>query len=578
MVAAMKRMNILWTVLGLVAGLAGGAWLAGTSIQSPAELAARTAPPQPSPILVPIERRILSTDVVTRGTVRFGRPQPVAIVPSLLKGTPGLIATLPVLNAPFLEGDVVLTASGRPVFLLQGPNPAYRDMSPGVAGADVRQLKAALIRLGFAPDSTDAVYDASTAAAVGRFYRAHGWEPFGATREQVVALRTAEREFADAARAQLAAETALAGAAQSVAAARAAAEQNIRQAALDSAARAEDRRRLAQPSPGGSEVVDTERARAEHAVRSADADLAAQIAEHAIIALDPRQTETTRAAALAKLELARAARRKVLLEGEQAIQTAERDAALATERVRHSDAAGRSVRLEGERAVRAALDQQKLAEFDLRVTTERVAQLAADLSEARKKVGVQVPADEVVFLPALPVRVHEVTASVGTAASGAVLSVTDNQLTVDAFVPVETAALIRPGMTASIDEQTLGVKAAGTVEMVADTPGTLGADAFNVYIAIKVTGGQIQRGGIPVRVTIPLEASKGAVIAVPVSAVSLSADGTSRIQVDRGGALEFVTVRPGLAAGGFVEVVPAQGELAAGQLVVVGYKTPEAGF
>ena len=574
----MKRMNILWVVLGLVAGLAAGAWLAGASIQSPAELAARTAPPQPSPILVPIERRVLSTDVITRGTVRFGRPQPIAIAPSLLKGGQGLIATLPALNAPFHEGDVVLTASGRPVFLLQGPNPAYRDMSPGVAGADVRQLKAALTRLGFAPDSADAIYDASTAAAVGQFYRAHGWEPFGATRDQVTALRTTEREWADAARAQLAAETALAGAAQTVAAARALAEQNIRQTTLDSAARAEDRRRLALPRQAGSEVVDTERARAEHALRSADADLAAQIAEHAIIALDPRQTETARGAALAKLELARAARRKVLLEGEQAIQTAERDAALAIDRVRHSDASVRSVRLEGERAVRAAQDQQKLAEFDLRVTTERAAQFAADLAEARKKIGVQVPADEVVFLPALPVRVHEVTATVGAAASGALLSVTDNQLTVDAFIPVETAALIRPGMATAIDEQTLGIKAAGTVEMVADTPGTLGADAFNVYIAIKVAGGQIQRGGIPVRVTIPLEASKGAVIAVPVSAVSLSADGTSRIQVDRGGTLEFVTVRPGLAANGFVEVVPAQGELTAGQMVVVGYKTPEAGL
>ena len=75
----MKRMRILWTVLGMVAALAAGAWLAGHSIQSPAEMAARTAPPQPSPILVPIEERMLSTDVITRGTVRFGRPQPVSI-------------------------------------------------------------------------------------------------------------------------------------------------------------------------------------------------------------------------------------------------------------------------------------------------------------------------------------------------------------------------------------------------------------------------------------------------------------------------------------------------------------------
>jgi hypothetical protein len=57
--------------------------------------------------------------------------------------------------------------------------------------------------------------------------------------------------------------------------------------------------------------------------------------------------------------------------------------------------------------------------------------------------------------------------------------------------------------------------------------------------------------------------------------VSLAADGTSRVLVDRGGKQEYVTVQPGLSTGGYVEINTPDGRLAPGQLVVVGYKTAE---
>ena len=81
--------------------------------------------------------------------------------------------------------------------------------------------------------------------------------------------------------------------------------------------------------------------------------------------------------------------------------------------------------------------------------------------------------------------------------------------------------------------------------------------------------------GFSVRLTIPIETSKGAVTAVPTSAVSLAADGTSRVLVDRGGKQEYVTVQPGLSTGGYVEVKTPDGRLAPGQLVVVDYKAAE---
>ena len=311
-----KRINVLWAILGAVGGMALGAWYMGSRIQSPAEMAARTAAPEASPILVPVESRVLSSDVVTRGTVRFGLPQPISIAPSTVKGAVGLISSLPRPNTNFGEGEVILSASGRPVFVLRGAAPAFRDMAPGTSGGDVRQLEEALARLGFDPGTVDGNYDQKTSAAVERMYKKAGWDPFAPTREQRAAVATLEREWSDGSRDQLAAEATRETALKAVAAARAIADQNTRQATLDSAARAGNSRQLADARSGKSLALETERARAAHSAIAAGADVATQVADRALIVLDPRQTETARAAAEAKLKVARAAQRKAKLEAD----------------------------------------------------------------------------------------------------------------------------------------------------------------------------------------------------------------------------------------------------------------------
>jgi len=567
-----RRVRLLYTMLLLVAAAAAGAWFAGMRIQSPAEIAARVAPPPPSPILVPIEQRVLSADVVTRGTIRFGLPQPVSLAPSPLKTGAGVLTNLPLRNTQVHEGDVLLTASGRPVFVLQGQAPAYRDLVPDLAGEDVRQLKQALVRLGFDPGPVDEPYDQKTGSAVAAWYKSKGWEAFGPTRDQIAAVRALERDWADAVRAKASAAAAVATAGIAVNAARAAAAHSVKAAAADNAARMP----LHSQTAGGQQgnnllVVESERAKAKLANSAADADLAAQIAEQSLIALDPRQTETARKAANAKLEVARAARQKIRLEGEMAVQAAERDAALLAGRSDVGRAAEYSARLEGEKAVRAALDAQNLAALDLKIATERGDQVVADLDNARRKLGIQVPIDEVVFLPTLPVRVEELVAAVGHAATGTVLTVTDNQLSVDSALPLDAAPLVKPGMTVAIDEQALGIKAKGVVETVATTPGTRGVDGFHIYLGIRIENAAGKLDGFSVRVTIPIESTGGAVLAVPVSALSLAMDGGSRIQVERNGTLEYVTVKPGLSAKGYVQITPVAGELLPGQQVVVGY-------
>jgi hypothetical protein len=123
-----------------------------------------------------------------------------------------------------------------------------------------------------------------------------------------------------------------------------------------------------------------------------------------------------------------------------------------------------------------------------------------------------------------------------------------------------------------IDEPSLGITATGVVSRVADTPGTFGVDGFHIYFEILVDETPTALEGFSLRLTIPIESTGGTVTAVPVSALSLAADGTSRVRVDNNGSLEFIVVKPGLSAGGFVEVNPVDGTLAPGQLVVIGYE------
>jgi hypothetical protein len=74
--------------------------------------------------------------------------------------------------------------------------------------------------------------------------------------------------------------------------------------------------------------------------------------------------------------------------------------------------------------------------------------------------------------------------------------------------------------------------------------------------------------GASVKLTIAVKSTDQAVLSVPVNALSVGADGSSRVLVQRRGApREYVSVTPGLAAQGLVEV---RGRLEPGDLVVVG--------
>jgi hypothetical protein len=66
----------------------------------------------------------------------------------------GTFTSLPEVGAVVRQGRVLYAVSGRPVVLLYGTTPAYRDLSAGDTGPDVTELNTGLVTLGYvtAPD------------------------------------------------------------------------------------------------------------------------------------------------------------------------------------------------------------------------------------------------------------------------------------------------------------------------------------------------------------------------------------------------------------------------------------------
>jgi multidrug efflux pump subunit AcrA (membrane-fusion protein) len=178
-------------VLVAVSVLSGGiGWVASRQLRSPADVAARTNAPAASRIVAPVEFRVLRSTLFTRGTVRFGSPRVVTLPASAIKGGSLVVTKPPTKGVSLQEGSNAGDVGGRPVIVLEGETPMYRDIRPGDRGADVESLKQALTRLGFKPGKGD-LYDGATQKAVTGWMRKSGYEPFGPTDVQADRLKVA---------------------------------------------------------------------------------------------------------------------------------------------------------------------------------------------------------------------------------------------------------------------------------------------------------------------------------------------------------------------------------------------------
>lgn len=501
-----RRRTLLITAGAAVASLGVGLF-AGSRMESPADAAAKTAPPKASDITVPVEKRTLKSQVVTRADASYAGSVDLKIEAGGGEGASQPIVTgrVPAVGSEIKTGQVVLEVTGRPVLALVGALPMYRSLRPGMSGPDVQQLEKLLDQLGRDPGTVDKKYTAATGRAVAELFRRAGYEPPAPDEQTKGAVD--------------------------------AAKQTVR-GAQESVNGARSTLRMAEKGPTEGEKV-----QAQNAVDQAKRALSAA-------------KKTGNAAAIADAEdalrLAKAQLRDLLKPKD-----------VSSERAAYNSA-------------REALEEAQDA-----------------LDEAEEAAGTPLPASEVVFVPSLPRRVDKVTAKVGQAVGDSLMSVSGATLVLTANVDAETRALLKVGMKATLglgdEDLPATISSIKEAESSDNGDGDEGegdegdgdegdgeASGFDVVLKpgkLMPTQVELLRQA-NVKVTIPVNSTKGDVLVVPVAALSARPDGGSRVQVKRAdGTTEELRVSVGLAADGYAEIRPLSGNSGAlkeGDLVVVG--------
>jgi peptidoglycan hydrolase-like protein with peptidoglycan-binding domain len=144
----------------------------------------------------------IATGTVTRGTLtsRIAVDATLGDAGSynVVNRVEGTYTAVPSVGQVLRQGQVLYQVNQSPVVLLYGPVPAYRDLSEGTTGADVRQLNGDLVALGYAAaaelDPSSDYFGAETAHAVEQWQAQLGVSQTGSVSlGQVVFLPSAIR-------------------------------------------------------------------------------------------------------------------------------------------------------------------------------------------------------------------------------------------------------------------------------------------------------------------------------------------------------------------------------------------------
>lgn len=195
------------------------------------------------------------------------------------------------------------------------------------------------------------------------------------------------------------------------------------------------------------------------------------------------------------------------------------------------------------------------------------------LSRARNDARPFLPESEVLFLTELPRRVDNVNVSRGSTIDGAVMSVSGATIELTGSAADADAKLLEVGDEAFF-ELPDGTEHRAVIAKIDSENGSRATITFTPDPLETEMIQQIQ--GMNVRVKIPVGATEGDVLSVPFAALTAGPGGESRVEVvegdprDEQAKTRLVVVTTGLAAGGYVEVTPTEGQLKAGDLVVVG--------
>jgi hypothetical protein len=169
-------------------------WASASRFQSPAQVEAATKPPAASPVTATVERASL-TDTFTV-VAKLTREHE-------MDATSSVEGVVTAVNPSLQSGDVaagswLLAVNDRPIFMLQGEFPLFRDLVWATRGNDVTMVQTALRSAGYtiAQNETGRV-GPSTQAAFARLYRSSGYpspEPAPEATAEVDTARAALQE------------------------------------------------------------------------------------------------------------------------------------------------------------------------------------------------------------------------------------------------------------------------------------------------------------------------------------------------------------------------------------------------
>lgn len=510
----LRSNRIIWVMAAVaIVSLVGGL-LIGSFVVSPGQAALDAEAPDAGLISVPVELQELSNDVTIRADVGYADSVDVKVETSDLGGLAVVTGRVPEVGTTLTPLSVALEVAGRPLIVLPGALPAYRTLRIGDSGPDVLQLKQALAAVGINPgDAASNVFDSATSAALNQLYDTVGYSvpksPEGtaeSVRNAQDGVRSAELNVASAQRAV-----------------------NAAGAGASAATRLEWDNRVAA------------------ARRTVTAAQVALTSAEGLDPSDPKKAETVLAA------------QNTLSDASDALALAELQ------------------RLEA-----LAPGDSGDARANLEAATSQLNQAYTQLGEAQKGALTFLPAGEVLFLEGLPRRVDEVLAQRGTILQGVAMKVSGADIQLLGSAAEADAKLLTVGDEANFElpdgtPHTATVTSVGPPKTTGSKPATEAGRWDIVLTPKELTAEQTEQlRGQNVRVRVPIGATEGAVLVVPLAALTAGPGGESRVEVVESGAKDkdpktrLVVVETGLAAEGYVEITPKQGELDEGALVVVG--------
>lgn len=205
---------------------------------------------------------------------------------------------------------------------------------------------------------------------------------------------------------------------------------------------------------------------------------------------------------------------------------------------------------------------------------QQVTQALQSLADVSKDAGVTVPASEIAFIPSLPGRLDATKAVLGKAPENPIVTVSGSKLAIESSVRVSDRKYVKVGMPVTAEASDQNITVGGKIAEIDKKAGTHEVGDSNIWISIDLDKIPDGLSGASVKITIPVSATKGDVLAVPLAALSIDGGGSARVELrDAKNRQVFVPVTIGLVAQGYAEVAPrGAAHLKKGDRVVVGTK------